>query len=397
VKILCLIDSLSPGGAESSLAALAPEYGRRGIQLDVGYLKERQGLHERFHEAGARLFSLAAHGRVGWARAARRLIIERRPDLVHTTLFEADVAGRIGATTARVPVVSSLVNEEYGPEQFADPQLSTFKLRGAQLVDVLTARSVVRWHAITEHVARVMRVRLRLRGDRIDVVPRGRDPILLGTRTEERREQVRRSLGVSPETKLLVAAARQEHQKGLDVLLEAMTRVVREVSETRLLVAGREGNQTPTLHETMGRLDLRRTVDLLGPRADVADLLCAADVFVFPSRFEGLGSVLIEAMALEAPIVATALPAVVEILDAGEHALLVPTEQPALLAAALVDALSNVDAARTRAIAAHRRFLERYTIGAIADGMAAFYDRAIADGQRRTFHQSPGKRKAHFG
>jgi glycosyltransferase involved in cell wall biosynthesis len=378
VKVLCFIDSLASGGAETSLAALAPEYARRGVELEVAYLKERPGLHDRFEDAGARLFSLADEGgRASWARAARRLISERRPDLVHTTLFEADIAGRIGAWSARIPVVSSLVNVEYGPEQFADPRLSAWRLRGAQAVDLLTARTVVRWHAITEHVARVMAPRLRISRDRIDVIPRGRDPKVLGVRTEERRRHARLALGIARNEKLIVAAARQEHQKGLDLLLDSMPEVLRRVPATRLIIAGRDGNQTAQLKDAQQRLGLNGHVNFLGPRADVPDLLCAADAFAFPSRFEGLGSVLIEAMALEAPIVATEIPAVSETLHPGIHATLVPSERPQALATALVDVFTHPDVARRRATAARRRFIDRYTIDAVANGMVEFYQRAL--------------------
>jgi glycosyltransferase involved in cell wall biosynthesis len=389
VKVLCFIDSLAPGGAETSLASLAPEYAMRGIDLEVAYFKNSIGLHGRFERAGIPLFDLsAARGRSGRVRAARSLILERRPDLVHTTLFEADIAGRLAAWTARVPVVSSLVNVEYGPEQFADPRISGMRLRAAQLTDILSARPVVRWHAITEHVAGVMAERLRIRRDRIDVVPRGRDPQLLGTRTVERRARTREELGIGPEDKLILAAARQEHQKGLDVLLRAMPAVIEKCPRARLVVAGREGNQTLLLESTMARLQLDGAARFLGARGDVPDLLAAADAFAFPSRFEGLGSVLIEAMALEAPIVATELPAIREILHDGEHALLIPAEQPDALASSLVSVLENPGAGAARAGAARRRFLELYTIEAVANGMTRFFERALGSSSGRP-HTTP--------
>jgi glycosyltransferase involved in cell wall biosynthesis len=242
-----------------------------------------------------------------------------------------------------------------------------------------------------------MSTRLRIRPSRIDVIPRGRDPELLGSRTEVRRQRVRRELNVDPKSKLLIAAARQEHQKGLDVLLDAMPAVVGAVPEARLLIAGREGNQTPVLQRRMGTLGLGDAVEFLGARSDVADLLSAADAFVFPSRFEGLGSVLIEAMALEAPIVASALPPVAEILHSGEHALLVPTERPDVLAKAIVDVLIRSDMAAARARAAHTRFLENYTIGAVADGMVRFYEQALAGPRRHIARAAPRGREAPLG
>nr|MDQ3957312.1 glycosyltransferase family 4 protein [Actinomycetota bacterium] len=295
----------------------------------------------------------------------------------HTTLFESNLAGRVAAARLRIPVVSSMVNAEYGPEHFADPRLSAVRLRGAQAADVLTGRLVRRWHAITQFVADAMSARLRVRRDRIDVIPRGRDPELLGTRSAERAAATRRALGIGDGVPLVLAAARQEHQKGLDVLLEAWPDVVRRVAAARLVVAGREGNQSPLLREAVHRLGLTESVTFLGVRSDVPDLLAAADAFAFPSRWEGLGSVLLEAMALEAPIVTSDLPPVREIVTHGTDALVVPPESPARLAEAIAETLTERGPAAARAARARRRFLQEFAIGEVADRTVGFYERSL--------------------
>jgi glycosyltransferase involved in cell wall biosynthesis len=379
MRILYLIDSLGPGGAERSLAAMAPAYARRGVELDVAFLIDRPGVHADLEAAGARLFPLAGHfGRAGWAWRAERLIAARRPDLVHTTLFEADVAGRIGASLARVPVVSSLVNVAYGADHAAAPGVRRWKVQGAHLVDAATARRVVRFHANTRYVADVMAPRLHVPRDRLEVIPRGRDPERLGRRDPQRRARVRAGLGVPQETQLLVAVARQEHQKGLDALLEALPGVLGRTRGVRLVVAGRDGNQTPLLRATVRRLGLEGTVAFLGPRDDVADLLAAADTVVIPSRWEGLSNVLIEAMALEAPVVASDLPTLEDAATDGDTAILVPPADPVRLAAAIVATLADPAAARARAERARERFLQRFTIDRVVDQMLGFYDRAVA-------------------
>lgn len=379
MHVLYFIDSLSPGGAEQSLAALAPCYLPAGIRLDVAYLHGRPGLQAELAGAGAGLYCLAGPGgRLGWIRRARRLALQQRPDLIHTTLFEADIAGRAAGTLARVPVVSSLVNLEYGPEQLRNPRIPAWKVRGAQWVDAATARLVVRFQAITRHVADVMSRRLRVPLDRIDVVPRGRDPKSLGRRTAYRRQKARAAIGAAPGETIVLAAARQEFQKGLDVLLQAIPLVLEQVPATRLVIAGRDGNQTPELQTLVRRLDLDDAVRFLGVRDDVPDLLCAADAFVVPSRWEGLGSVLLEAMALEAPIVASDLPAIREIVTDGISARLAPPERPEALAGAVVETLRDRAGSRERARAAHRKFLSDYTIDQVADRTFAFYERALA-------------------
>jgi glycosyltransferase involved in cell wall biosynthesis len=251
-----------------------------------------------------------------------------------------------------------------------------WKVQGAHLVDAATARRVVRFHANTRYVADVMAPRLRVPRDRLEVIPRGRDPERLGRRDPERRARVRAGLGVPQESQLLVAVARQEHQKGLDALLEALPGVLGRTRGVRLVVAGRDGNQTPLLRTTVRRLGLEGTVAFLGPRDDVADLLAAADTVVIPSRWEGLSNVLIEAMALEAPVVASDLPTLEEAADR-DTAILVPPADSIRLAAAIVATLADPAAARDRAQRARERFLQRFTIDRVVDQMLGFYDRAL--------------------
>jgi glycosyltransferase involved in cell wall biosynthesis len=384
VRILYVIDDLGAAGAERSLAAMAPHYARLGIGLDVAYLRDEPGVQPELEAAGAGLLSLeGSGGRLGWVRRARRLIAARRPDLVHTTLFESDVAGRLGASLAGVPVVSSLVNVAYGADQAATPGLRRWKVRGAQLVDAVTASRVVRFHANATHVAEVMARRLWVPRGRMEVIPRGRDPAVLGRRDPARRARVRTALGVGDGTSLLLSVARHEHQKGLDVLLAAMPRVLAQAQGTRLMVAGRDGNQTPRLRADAARLGLDGAAAFLGAREDVADLLCAADLVVIPSRWEGLSNVLIEAMAMEAPVVASDLPTLHDAVSDGDTARLVPPGDPERLASAILAALADPAGAAARADRAHQRFLARFTIDRVVDQMGAFYERALTAAGRR--------------
>jgi glycosyltransferase involved in cell wall biosynthesis len=379
LRVLYFIDSLVPGGAEQSLVAIAPEYVARGISLDVAVLHDRLELRAKLEQAGAEVFSLSGRwGRCGRTARARELVTAQHPDLVHTTLFEADQAGRIAAQLSRTPVVSSLVNVAYGPDQLTDANVSWWKVKAARLLDATTARVVTRFHAISEHVAVEMGRRLRLPQDRIEVVPRGRDPKALGARTDDRRARIRAELGVHDDAPLLLGVGRQEWQKGFDILLDAFRSVVAHVPRARLVIAGREGNQTSRLRDALHQFGFADAVRFLGVRADVPDLLCGADVFALPSRWEGLGSVLLEAMALEAPIVATDLPAVQEVLQDGHTASLVPSGDPTSMASALIRTLTDRSAAANTAAAARRSFLNRFTIDRVADQMVSFYDNALS-------------------
>ena len=119
LRVLYVIDSLTRGGAETSLAAMAPGLVGRGVDLDVVALKSRPGIQEAVQRTGASVTELTGSRRTWW-RQIQTIVRQRRPDLVHTTLFEADLAGRIGARLAGTPVVSTLANDAYGPAHFAE-------------------------------------------------------------------------------------------------------------------------------------------------------------------------------------------------------------------------------------------------------------------------------------
>ena len=286
IHILYVIDSvMMPGGAEQSLALLAPEYRRLGVRLDVATLYERPGHQEALHAAGARLFSAGGRGGVpAHVARCRSLIRHVRPDLVHTTLYEADIAGRLAAWLTRTPVVSSLVNVAYGPEHFADPSAGTWRLRAAGAFDTLTASRAVRMHAVSERVAELMAPRLHYPRGRIDVVVRGRSPEVLGVRTEARRAAARASLGLEASDRALLAVAREEHQKGLDVLLGALPTVLRAEPRARLLIADAARGAVRGTPSNSATPRSRAAGDLPRHARRRTRLLCAADVFTLPSR-----------------------------------------------------------------------------------------------------------------
>jgi len=376
LRVLYVIDSLAAGGSERSLAALAGPYRELGVDLEVAVLWDRPGLQEQIESEGATVISLDPPGnRVRRAARFAQLVRDRRPDLVHTTLFEADLAGRVGARIAGVPVVTTLAAEAYGREHLGETGIRRSRLLAAQSLDALTARLAIRLHAVSQQVKLTMGPRLHYPAARIDVIPRGRDNATLGRRTEARRVAARASLGASHDDELVLAVARQEPQKNLDVLVAAIAELVKTRPHAELVIAGREGNATPLINAAIERHDLAASVQLLGARDDVPDLLCAADVFVLPSRREGMPGSVIEAMALEVPVVASDLPQTREVT--GDTALFAPIGEALPLARAIEASLLNRDAAAERARRARERFEERFTIEQTSRAMVDFYLRAL--------------------
>src|SRR5436190_16256232 len=173
LHVVHVIDTLAPGGAEISLASMAPSLVSRGVRLEVIALKASPGLQAVLRDAGAEVTELHGSRLTLW-RQLRALLQQRRPTLVHTTLFEADLAGRVAARVSGIPVVSTLANDSYGPAHRAEQRTRLLRLRAAHLADAATARFTVRLHALSAHVADIMARRLRYPRNLIDVMARGR-------------------------------------------------------------------------------------------------------------------------------------------------------------------------------------------------------------------------------
>ncbi len=262
MRVMAVVDSTSGGGAETSLAAMAPHLIDAGVDLQVAYFHDREGVKERLDAAGVTLFHVPpGSNRLVTIRRLRKLIRAQRPDLVHTMVFEADIAGRTAAFLSRTPVVSSIINEMYGPEHEATVS-SKVGFRLAWLSDAATARFVRRFHAITETVADVMAPRLRVDRRSIDVIYRGRDPEEFPQRTPARRMELRHSLGIDDERPVLLATSRQEPQKGLDVFIEALPTTVGGVpdGDRAACGSGRREHQRSEAQDRRARSDRTHSV-----------------------------------------------------------------------------------------------------------------------------------------
>lgn len=364
------------GGAERSLAAMAPDLCRH-VDLTVVTLTGKTELRADLESAGARFVDLRPAGRLAAVRQLGSVLADIEPDVVHTTLTDADIVGRVAAMRARLPVVSSLVSTSYGRAQFAGSWVFRAKKAGIWAADLASARAVVRFHALTNHVARTASRQLLIPPSRITVIPRGRDPEALGRRTAERRSEARQTLGVADATPLVIVAARHEYAKGLDIALRAFAVIARQRPEVRFLIAGRDGRQSPQLRTLTAELGLDGVVEFIGQRDDIAALMCAADVWCVPSRWEGMGSILIEAMALEVPVVASAVPAIAEVGGSPSAFRLFEIGDHQAMARDVLEVLSDQHGRATAQRLGRRRFLEQYTAAAVSDQLHEFYRQAV--------------------
>ena len=383
LRVFHVIDGLGTGGAERSLAEMLGELDARGIASTVLPLQRRGRGVEASLATSADVRFLDGPGIVGQVRHLRTAIRQGKPDLLHTTLFAASTVGRLAAAGGP-PVLTSLVNTPYDPARRADLRFAKGKLAAVQTFDRATSRLTAHFHAITQAVADAAERDLGIDPRRITVVPRGRDADRLGVPSPERRAAARRMLGIDATARVVVNVGRQEFQKGQRHLLEAADLLRESHPDTVFLVCGREGAVSDELAQLHRDLGLDHRVRFLGHRDDVPDVVAAADVFAFPSLFEGLGGSLIEAMALGVPIVASDIPAIRETVEDGGCATLVPPSSAAALSSALAELLDDPDRRASYADRGIRRFQQSYALPGVTDRMAELYRQVASKHTRRT-------------
>jgi glycosyltransferase involved in cell wall biosynthesis len=370
MHVMHVIDGLYGGGAETSLLEVAPALADRGVKTSIVALKEDDGsLEDRLRTAGIAPVRLKRRNPASLAIELRNIIRSERPDLLHTTLMWSNLVGRIAARAVRTPVVTTLANRDYGPEHRGDSRYGPWGVRAVHSAEVITGPLTACFHAVSEDVATVMRRRLKIPTDQIRVVYRGRDTSRMGSATLDRRLRVRAALSISATTPLVLSVGRLDRQKGVETTIAAFRHLLAQVPDAVLLLAGRPGNVS-ALTEALAQDT--PGIRLLGHRTDIPDLMCAADVLSFPSRWEGLPGTMIEAMAMRLGIVASDIPPVVEVLGNVDWPL-VPPDDPLALASGLASVLRGGAVNDAQRGAGEKRFRALFTAEAASEGMVKLY------------------------
>ena len=209
--------------------------------------------------------------------------------------------------------------------------------------------------------------------ERTSVIPFGLHLERFTPGTEDR---LRPELGLDGDSRIVGTVGLLRRQKGHEVLVRAAELVLREEPETVFVVVG--GGELRDELEALARAaGLGRRFLLLGGRDDVPGLLAGFDVFALSSHFEGMCFAVAEALAMEKPVVATAVGGVRQSVVDGETGLLVPPGDPSALAEKLVWALRHPDEARRLGVAGRKRVTELYGLDRMVAETSELYRRLL--------------------
>jgi glycosyltransferase involved in cell wall biosynthesis len=341
MKIVVHAESRGWRGAEKWLCATALGLAARGHRVLVSCVRG-SAVAKAGVAAGLPITHSRPGGDADLARAVgfATMLRRERADVVLLTSFKKSFWAGWAARRAGVPRVVLRLGMDRGPDRWK------YQYAFRHYIDALIVNSdVIRQHwAATAPWFPAHELYVVLNG--VPSSPR-------------RRSTLRAQLAIPPDVPIIAAAGSLEQRKGFDLLLTAFAALTR--TNPRLVIAG-AGPDEAALRAQAAALHIDERVHWLGFRHDLPNVLAGADVFVLPSRREGMAFVMLEAMAADLLVIATDVSGVQEALGArdGRDAAgwIVPPDN----AAALAHGIDQVLAALGSSEAAHRRAETRYRV-----------------------------------
>lgn len=361
IRAVHVAGSAEWGGGERYLELFARHHDRQRFALHVvlpapgplGARLESLGIDVRVVDLGALVSPRAL---VHLASVLRRLA----PDVVQSHGARSNVYTRVAGRLAGVPAVLSTIHNALRDYPVAPARLAAYRA-----VDQVTLPLATRVVCVAGELARDYAGRAVVIHNGIDL-----DHFDAGTPTADVGER-RASLGL-PAGPVVGFVGRLTPQKDPLAFLRVVAALRRARPDLRALVVG-DGPLRREVERAAGALGVAECCRFLGERSDVPALLAVMDVVVLTSVSEGFPFVVLEAMAMERPVVATTVNGVPEIVESGVTGWLIPRGDVEALARATLDVLDAPDVARRMGQAGRRRVVERFTAQRMVGETQALY------------------------
>ncbi len=313
-------------------------------------------------------------------KAMRTLVAflhSHRIDILHSHPFYASVFASPLGRLAGVPLI---VETPHVREQWRKGWI-----KGRFLVDRWVARCVNRFIAVSHANARYL---IEVKGfdpKKMVVIHNGRnlERFQPSAFSEESRVRARRKLGFSPADPVISVLARLEPQKGHGILLDALPGIVKRFPHLKMCFVG-EGALRRQLEQRVKQENMESVVRFVGYQADVLPWIGMADLVVLSSFYEGLPLVAIEALAMEKPVVATAVDGTPEVVQNGKTGLTVPPGNPIALENAINRLLGNRGLRMSLGKAGRQLVLQEFTEEMQVVRTEEFYFQALQQCRKRS-------------
>lgn len=287
------------------------------------------------------------------------------PDIVHTHKYKDSILGSIVARCMGVPHVVRVVHGM--PEPFRG--LKNLKMAGYTLADrFVTSRLIDRVVAVSSDIEKVLAQTYG--ADRVVCVHNGID--LEAVHVTMQRSEKRKEWQIDDTTVLIGTVGRLVPVKGHAILLEAL-RILRNLNQNVTLIFVGDGPLRGHLEAEVKRLGLKQSVRFAGHQEQSYDFINMMDIFVLPSLHEGIPMVLLEALALKRPIIASRVGGIPEVVSHGQSGMLVSPANADELAAGLRDMVQDRAKATAFGIAGRSQVEQEFNASIMANRTATMY------------------------
>lgn len=361
-SLLLIVDRLDVGGKERVISHLARQWTRQIGPARVVTLRDRGPLGEQLTAEGIEVYPLRSRQGIDPAAVRRlaRWLDSRPPGIIN--VHDRSSLPYVAAANALGPAVP-LVFTAHGLLQQGR----------ARPVERLAVKACKAMTAVAPDVARLYAHLLHWPGE-VAVVPNGIEPIRPAPAD---RQAIRAELGIEADVPLLLAVGNIKAEKGYEDLLAAAEQLIATGEhDFHLAIAGEAADKalTDALRQRTDQGALAGRVSWLGRRDDVDRLYAAADIFVLPSRSEGLPMALLEAMSAGLAVVASAVGDVPQVL-AAQAGIVAAPGNPKALAESLATLLTDPARRKQLAARARDRIDQRYTAEAMTKQYAKLFAR----------------------
>lgn len=369
------------GGADKTTLKSARYLEGAGYRAWAAYLHAPSDpgfgeIRRRAKEWSCPLIEIVDRGSLDPSVVFRLAAVCRRLDvrIWHAHEYKSNIIGLLLKPFLDLHLVSTVHGwVEFGPRLSLFYKLDRWALRRYDRVIAVSQEIFDVCLAAGVHPTRLSLIRNAIE---VEAYRRGHIPAEAPGRTATSREDRIRS--VPPGRRVIGAVGRLSKEKGFDLLIDAFAGLCRRGLDLELWIAG-EGQERQALEQRAEQCGYRERIFFLGFYPDAQRLFECFDAFCLPSLREGLPNVVLEAMAMEVPIVATTVGGLAGVLRHEEHAVLVAPGSVSELANGLIRILESDELRRRLGRAAREHAEREFDFGERMTRVAAVYDALLAE------------------
>ncbi len=320
IKMMYVLTGLHTGGAETLLRDLLRKLDRERFEPIIVSIVPVGKIGKEIKQAGDKVVTLNIKKKwnfllMFWSFLS--LIKREKPQIIHAHLFHAIFLTRlVKLFNKKIKIISTIHNENIGG-------------RSREVILRITGGLSNVTNTISQRVSQIMINKKAVKKNKIITIFNGIDPEKFYP-DPEKGQEIKKELNIEDNSPVLISVGRLTRAKGFFYLIKVVKKLRDKYLDIVLLVLG-EGEEREKLEKQVRDLGLENNVFLLGNKSNVNDYLNTADIFVSSSLWEGLPTVILEAMACQLPVVATDVGGTREMVKEACSGFLIEPENPQVL------------------------------------------------------------------